>query len=44
MSEDDVFNFDGGIQAEEGEDAGHLAGFTPPPPPDVRLLHQYYSH
>jgi hypothetical protein len=37
MSEEDVFNFEGGIQAEEGEDAGHLSGFTPSLPPDVRL-------
>ena len=36
MSDDDVFNLDGGIQLEEGEDTGHLAGFTPPPSHDVR--------
>ncbi|XP_063678304.1 anoctamin-7-like isoform X2 [Bolinopsis microptera] len=34
MSDADVFNFEGGIQLEEGEDTGHLAGFTPPPSHD----------
>ena len=38
MSDSDVFNLEGGVQAEEGVDAGHLSGFTPSVPSEVRLI------
>ena len=37
MSDSDLFNLEGGVQAEEGVDAGHLSGFTPSVPSEVRL-------